>query len=61
MMLLLLFGSFFLLLALGVPILFSMGMSAGIYYVVSGYPLMQFVRRRGLLHPAGHPLLPAGR
>ena len=36
MMLLLLFGSFFLLLALGVPILFSMGMSAGIYYVVSG-------------------------
>ena len=28
MMLLLLFGSFFLLLALGVPILFSMGVSA---------------------------------
>ena len=45
MMLLLLFGSFFLLLALGVPILFSMGMSAGIYYVVSGYPLMQFVQK----------------
>ena len=45
MMLLLLFGSFFLLLALGVPILFSMGMSAGVYYVVSGYPLMQFVQK----------------
>lgn len=65
MMLLLLFGSFFLLLALGVPILFSMGVSAGVYYVVSGYPLMQFVQKTiggsGLLHPAGHPLLPAGR
>lgn len=45
MMLLLLFGSFFLLLALGVPILFSMGVSAGVYYVVSGYPLMQFVQK----------------
>ena len=45
MMLLFLFGSFFLLLALGVPILFSMGVSAGVYYVVSGYPLMQFVQK----------------
>lgn len=45
MMLTVLFGSFFLLLALGVPILFSMGISAGIYYVISGYPLMQFVQK----------------
>lgn len=41
----LLFGSFFLLLALGVPILFSMGLAAGFYYLVSGYPLMQFVQK----------------
>lgn len=45
MMLGVLFGSFFLLLALGVPILFAMGMSAGFYYVISGYPLMQFVQK----------------
>ena len=45
MMLLLLFGCFFLFLALGVPILFSMGISAGFYYLVSGYPLMQFVQK----------------
>jgi C4-dicarboxylate transporter DctM subunit len=44
-MLLLLFGIFFLLLAIGVPILFSMGIAAGVYYVVSGYPLMQFVQK----------------
>lgn len=44
-MLTLLFGSFFLLLLLGVPILFSMAISAGIYFVVNGYPLMQFVQR----------------
>lgn len=35
----------FLLLALGVPILFSMGISAGVYYLMSGYPLMQFVQK----------------
>lgn len=45
MMLGILFGSFFVLLALGVPILFSMGISAGVYYVISGYPLMQFVQK----------------
>ncbi|WP_288544536.1 TRAP transporter large permease subunit [uncultured Clostridium sp.] len=45
MMLGMLFGSFFVLLALGVPIVFSMGISAGIYYVMSGYPLMQFVQK----------------
>ena len=45
MMLGMLFGSFFILLALGVPIVFSMGISAGIYYVMSGYPLMQFVQK----------------
>lgn len=44
-MLILLFGVFFLLLAFGVPILFSMGIAAGVYYVVSGYPLMQFVQK----------------
>lgn len=41
----LLFGIFFILLALGVPILFSMGIAAGIYYVASDYPLMQFVQK----------------
>lgn len=45
MMLTVLFGIFFLLLALGVPILFSMGISAGVYYLASGYPLMQFVQK----------------
>lgn len=45
MMLTVLFGTFFLLLALGVPILFSMGISAGVYYLMSGYPLMQFVQK----------------
>lgn len=45
MMLGMLFGSFFVLLVLGVPIVFSMGISAGIYYVMSGYPLMQFVQK----------------
>lgn len=45
MMLGMLFGSFFILLALGVPIVFSMGISAGIYYMMSGYPLMQFVQK----------------
>lgn len=45
MMLTVLFGIFFLLLALGVPILFSMGISAGVYYLMSGYPLMQFVQK----------------
>lgn len=45
MMLTVLFGVFFLLLALGVPILFSMGISAGVYYLMSGYPLMQFVQK----------------
>lgn len=41
----LLFGTFFILLALGVPILFSMGIAAGIYYFANGYPLMQFVQK----------------
>lgn len=45
MMLAVLFGSFFVLLALGVPIVFSMGISAGVYYILSGYPLMQFVQK----------------
>ena len=45
MMLALLFGTFFLFLALGVPIMFSMSLSAGFYYVASGYPLMQFVQK----------------
>lgn len=44
-MLLLLFGTFFVFLALGMPIIFSMAISAGVYYVVNGYPLMQFVQK----------------
>lgn len=45
MSLILLFGSFFVFLGLGVPILFSMGIAAGFYYLVNGYPLMQFVQK----------------
>lgn len=45
MMLLLLFGIFFLLLALGTPIVFSMALAAGIYYAANGYQLMQFVQK----------------
>lgn len=41
----LLFGSFFALLILGVPILFSMALSAGVYFVAKGIPLMQFVQK----------------
>lgn len=56
----LLFGTFFILLALGVPILFSMGIAAGIYYFANGYPLMQFVQknscRRRFIYIIGHSL-----
>ena len=45
MMLVILFGSFLLLLALGVPILFSMCLSSGIYFLMSGYPLTQLVQK----------------
>lgn len=45
MMLVLLFGTFFLLLLFGMPIIFAMALAAGVYFTVNGIPLMQFVQK----------------
>ncbi|MDR2946255.1 MAG: TRAP transporter large permease [Candidatus Adiutrix sp.] len=45
MMLLLLFGSFFVMLALGVPIVFSLALSAAAYFMANGIPMMQLITK----------------
>jgi C4-dicarboxylate transporter DctM subunit len=45
MMLLLLFGLFFILLALGVPIVFSLALSAAAYFSANGIPMMQLIQK----------------
>lgn len=45
MNLLILFGTFFLFLYLGVPIVFSLALSSGTYFLLNGITLMQFVQK----------------
>lgn len=45
MMLLLLFGAFFFLLAVGAPIVFALALSAAAYFFANGIPMMQLITK----------------